>query len=132
MWKYRKTEFIDFSDTTAEPTLFELVPITSSDHTISLSLTDIVLDSMYGDLTNIFVPGYQFRILNSLNNDATYTVASSSFTSQQTTVTIDSSFVDTGTGDVVPLVTSQGDEWRGYHQQVWHQPCPGPHPSMKF
>jgi hypothetical protein len=120
VWKYRDNQFVDFNDTTDQPQLIELKPLSY----LIVDEFNVTLSPLDGDLTSTFVPGYEFRIENDPDdsaNDTTYTVVSSSYTPAGTVVTIQEGFAfhpsttPATTGEISPVFTSQGDTWRGYN-----------------
>lgn len=126
-WKYRKTKFDNFESTDAKPTLFELNDISISD--LDDGNKQFIIDSQYGDLTNIFIPGYTFRIVGSTGNDGFYTVDYSLYKESilpgspvtkgpyQTVIVVNETIPDnTVDGKFVPVTTSVGDPWKALHE----------------
>ena len=121
VWKYRDDNFGPFSLSTAPPTLIELEPFS----VYTISGTEIVLDERYGDLTDVFVPGYNFEEDGS---STLLTVEESRYESPGTGQPYRTVIVVTNPSDVTtyltaspqpslePNVTSLGDAWRGYNQ----------------
>jgi hypothetical protein len=120
-WKYRKTKFDAFEETTAQPTMFEILDLQI---TSDPSSGQFILDKDYGDLTDIFVEEFTFEVKNSTGNDGTYTVNYSLFQKEpdpdlryRTVInvneTVPSAVAD---GNLSPISTSIGDPWRELHE----------------
>ena len=91
VWKYRESDSFSFAATTVRPTLNELVPfsyVIEAGGIGSPVLNRITISPEFGDQTSVFVAGYQFQIRSDTldtDNNSTYTVASSSYTTTETT-----------------------------------------------
>ncbi len=142
-WKYRETLNNQFALSNVEPSRFELEPIKgyqsetiSGEHYIYLFDKTATMNADI-NLTGTFVPGYKFRIVDDIGLSKIYTVSSSEYRSMEpptqtnpnlvgnfyATVVklVESSFTAPVTGGgvnntrIVPIVTSLGDMWLGYH-----------------
>lgn len=71
-WQYRTNSQAPFTSSTVQPSRFELEPLNIYTSTTST----ITLDERFGDLTNVFVPGYKFLISGIVEQ---FSVVSSSF-----------------------------------------------------
>ena len=122
IWRYRSGESAGWEDSSTVPGLIELGPIRYYDEHPSYPNT-IILDARYGDQTNWFTPGRQFR--TDTGNPDVFTVeqsflASSLSGGNLSTVVVlaptNSPNVSLGSPypDLVPLRTSHGDLWAGY------------------
>lgn len=141
-WKYRSAVGDAFVSTPTAPSVIELEPIkafhaqlTAGKWTLYLfdKLSPVALNADYSD---VFVPGFQFRITNDSTLSDVYTVATVTYReplstdhpaaiqsgSMITVVTIEeSTFVSPTAGGtasnirIEPQQTSRGDAWRGYH-----------------
>lgn len=129
-WKYRSTGGQPFNQTTEQPPLIELIPLSKW----SQDGNEIVLAEEYGDLTSYFTPG---RVFASVGLPENYTVAYSYYagdgngqpykTRIRLTVSLASTLLvpstvagspvpelqDTVT-PLIPEVTLQGDPWANY------------------
>lgn len=125
VWKYRSLSLNPFSETTAQPTRFELVSPQFTADFFGLELVLDPSDSACGDLTDIFVPGYQFMVPAPLPGAGIYTVKYSLYKEitpgqpYNTVITIDAvtptTLLASTSGNIVPYKTNQGDDWVGYH-----------------
>lgn len=112
-WQYRSDMNSPFSSISNSPNKFELQPL----NVYSISGNTIIIDERFGDLTGIFIPGYQFLIADSTSiytvSSCSYqqTVLQGSFTTQITLTTAPPGTVTF----LYPIDTSQGDPWRGYN-----------------
>jgi hypothetical protein len=127
-WYYRSTIYSSFELSLVVPTLFELME--SIDCTF-VNTTTFNLSATAYDLTNVFVPGYQF----SLNGIGVTVVASSYIQCAsntqlfQTQVVIDGYLLAAKTPiTILPLFTSTGDKWEGYNQHWVFQGAANPVP----
>jgi hypothetical protein len=118
VWKYRKTEFDVFEETTSQPTMFELLDVQID--AVDQLEKQFILDYNYGDLTDIFVEGFTFTVNNSTGNDGTYTVDYSLFKKdvRYETVIVVNEVIPSATpdGNLSPITTSEGDPWRALHE----------------
>jgi len=134
VWNYRASPITDeFAATTSSPHLFELDGVDT--YTVgkanSPQETYFIFDSKYGDMSSIFVTGYQFRLSGSatLINNLTYTVVHSTYCEEvsgekyQTRVTVSEDYDIDATGSpnvfdgtFIPLTTSLGDDFDGLHR----------------
>lgn len=73
-WKHRANEVAVWEDGTEQPTLLELMPFSLWETGVSENI--IILDERYGDRTDDFYPGFQFRAAETTE---TYTVISSHY-----------------------------------------------------
>jgi hypothetical protein len=124
-WQYRPSVISSFISTTFQPTRFEIEPIKI--YTLDTTRKIITLDERYGDLTNIFIPGYTFNI--AVSTAGPQTVVSSSYQrsslpagSFQTRITLTNAIpsivnITPDTNFLQPETTSVGDAWIGYGQQ---------------
>ena len=139
VWKYRESDSFSFATTDIRPTLNELIPFS---YVIDPGLQTITVSPAFGDLTSVFVPGYQFQIQNDgldVGNNGTYTVATISYTTTTTTpgdenatvIVIEETFssanqsetsvstsptiVGSG-GEMTPRLTSVGDFFLSYNE----------------
>ncbi len=112
-WSYRANSAAAFAPTTAQPTRFELEPI----NVYTSNTNTIFVDERYGDLTNIFVPGFKFIIQKIA---AVQTVVSSSYQlngeSYQTQIVVASTLpiLNPTVNYLQPELTSQGDQFVAY------------------
>lgn len=110
-WRYRTFSNSEFIEIDATPNIFELQVL----HNFDITTNNIIFDRLYGDMTNVFVEGYQFA--DQLGNE--YTVVSSTFRLDanefKTCVEVDVT-VDTSAVVFMPRFTSQGDVWLGINQ----------------
>lgn len=119
VWKYRAEKFTPFAETADKPTLIELISLDS--WLVGLP-NEIVLDGIYGDLTNSFSVGSKFQTLDTSD---ILEVVSSSFESSATgqphktkiviTLPISSTALTPGVSPLRPFRSSQGDPWKAYH-----------------
>lgn len=118
-WQYRSSVQAQFATTPIVPTRLELEPLSL----YTSSTTTITLDERYGDLTNVFTPGFTF-ILHGI--DQLWTVASSIFKrvstpygSFQTSVMVTQTLpvLNSTINYVQPSVTSLGDPFTTYGDQ---------------
>lgn len=141
-WKYRKVVGELFNPTLTAPSRFELEPIKGYqtenvggvwylylfDNTTTMNANI--------NLTDTFVSGYRFRLVDDINNSAVYTVQSSEYRSMQTSlnpnlvgnymvtvVILVESFTSPLSGGInnsrlIPITTGLGDMWLGY-QTHW-------------
>lgn len=139
-WKYRASADTGFSITTTTPSRLELEPIKgfiveNSGGSWYIYLFDKTTTMNANvDLTNTFVSGYQFRIIDDAGFNQTYTVDRSEFQKpisanpalsgdyMVTAIKLKESVFSAplsggGLGNIriVPRMTSNGDSWRGYH-----------------
>lgn len=143
VWKYRENTTVEFGEVSNRPLKIELIPIkdflfvqTQTGWTLFLGgpedTTNINLD-----LTDVFKSGYKFKVVDDNFNTFVLTVQNSTFRQITptdptrisgfdkqwiTVVDIEETLyfgpVTGGTPDrirIEPIVTSIGDEWRGYH-----------------
>ncbi len=159
VWKYRESDSFSFAVSAIDPTLNELIPFKYVINSIGspgpVALNQITISPEYGDQTSVFVDGYQFRIENDsldANNNATYTVASSSYTATTTTpgaelatvIIVDELFssanqstsslgspVIAGSGGrMVPQRTALGDAYQQQHEHwLLDDSTPGVEPA---
>jgi len=115
IWKYRKFNGDSFEEISTTPNFLELKPATVDFFTAGNTVA--VLDKVVGNLSSLFVPGFEFLD----QNNQQYVVASSTFEydvntlQYNTRITITTIF-DSGTTSFIPKVTSLGDVWIGYNQ----------------
>ena len=118
-WQYRATGILPFLSVTTQPTRFELEPINLYTYAGNV----VTIDERFGDLTNIFVPGFGFTVAQF---NTPYVVASSSYQQATSTSAFQTVVVLTSPvlGSPVPAVnylrpekTSMGDSFLGYGQQ---------------
>ena len=139
-WKYRRNTDFPFEVSDIGPSYFELQPIKGYqvqeiDSEWYIFLFDATTTANVDvDLTNTFVPGYKFRIVDDIGSNAVYTVEWSEFRKldtafhpnlqgdyMATVVKIQESVfysVDSGglnNARIIPSTTSKGDGWIGYH-----------------
>lgn len=124
IWNYRKTMSSDWELVIEEPTIEELNTfyLISS---VNQGLQTITLDTIHGDLTSIFTPGFKFTTENTaLLRTVTgfFEVNSSIFTGTQTVITTIETFngvnepVAIAGLNVVPVTTTSfGDQWLGFY-----------------
>lgn len=119
-WQYRATTFIEFLSVTTQPTRFELEPF----NRYTYAGNTFILDERFGDVTNIFTPGFGFTIAGF---NTPYVVESSTYQRSslpsgafQTRVVVTTPIF----GSLIPAVnylqpekTSMGDSFKGYGQQ---------------
>lgn len=124
-WQYRKDFLSQWEDTLAQPTLIELAPITLWQYISG----EYVLDSQYGDLTDVFTPGTLIRFggldtLVTIKSSRYYRTDSDS--EYCTRIKLEenvSSLLSSGNliretysrDTILPYKTSQGDPWGGYN-----------------
>lgn len=140
-WKYRTDRSQQFENTPSAPSRLELEPIK---YYQALAYQDswfiYLFDNQFSDmvnmnLTNIFVPGYKFRIVDDMGTTSVFTVELSEFKSMAnstnprlvsdswaTVVRLEEKLFDAplvGGGvahcRIIPNKTSTGDIWTGYH-----------------
>lgn len=118
-WQYRSSIQNQFAATSITPTRLELEPL----NLYTSGPTSITFDERYGDLTNIFVPGFTFL---TAGIDQLWTVQSSSFQRTslpygafQTTVTVTLPLpvLTSSINYVYPQLTSAGDPFTKYGDQ---------------
>ena len=132
VWKYRTWSTTEWEETDKKPTLFDLKPITLWE-TLHNSHT-IIIDERYGDMTDVFVPGFQFGANEAYTSGIIekYTVERSYYSRENanghftTKIVIHDLVANTllQPGDLTngiesktplhPLHTSLGDEWDKY------------------
>lgn len=122
-WEYRSNSTDPWQGTEIAPKLFEINPF---EIYYPESATSIMLGSMYGNRTADFAPGSEFRISGTVGAqlDGVYKVARVSFVRWaldefRTRIDLDPTTPLPATfsnpdGQITPVVTSAGDEWRGY------------------
>lgn len=147
-WKYRRDNSVSFTATQPEietPNLLELININHPDtnswyggYVIDPSLDEFTIDEHYGDMTDIFVPGFEFTIKASMpfgspvlsSNNGIYEVLWSKYCEVntgspatperfQTIVKLAPTMLFTSTnntGYIEPRRTSFGDFYLGIHQ----------------
>ena len=127
LWKYRASSFSKFTSTEKQPTLFELLVISNSTianaFEIDVGLNQITFHSDFGNLSDIFVKDFVFKIKNSTNNDGAYSVKWAVYkevtigAKYQTVIGIQETLTSmTNDGNLVPAFTSMGDAWRSYNE----------------
>lgn len=126
-WKYRATTFNPFVSSTLKPSLIEMVPLVSFTITFIGGVGfQIIFDSKYGDMTNIFVPGYVFEYDNFLSSNFGNKIVSYSEYKQitagqpyQTVVTLSITALATTSilpnDRIIPVKTAFGDTWIDYN-----------------
>lgn len=146
-WKYRAEVASSFGSTSASPSKLELEPVkeytaaTSSEgwvitlgsaHTSAQPGDNLVLRDV--DYTDVFAPGFMFRIIDNTGTSYTYEVQSAIYREVQpgmwsTAVTLSNTtyFSPTAGGGtaqarIEPYRTSQGDAWLGYHAHWMLEP----------
>ena len=130
-WNYRQTIDSAFEATTVLPSLLELKPFVY----FSADSTDMYfeLDESYGNVGDVFVEGYRFRVFDSPNplndkiysvNYTTYQTTSDSGNTFRTRIYVNEIVAATISGifslaghQIEPIATSVGDPWLGYNQQ---------------
>jgi hypothetical protein len=120
-WMYRANNTVPFTNTNAQPTRLELEPINLY---VPTSSNQIIVDERFGDLTNVFVPGYKF-LINTVAGE--FTVVSSQFKRSSTTsgaafntvVTVQENLptLTQSVNYLQPALTSQGDAFTSYGDQ---------------
>jgi hypothetical protein len=118
-WQYRSSIQTQFAATAIQPTRFELEPL----NLYTSTATTITFDERYGDLTSIFVPGFQFLLATI---DQLWTVQSSTFQrvsvpygAFQTIITLTQTLpsLTPSINYAYPKVTSAGDPFTKYGDQ---------------
>lgn len=118
-WEYRSSIQNQFAATTITPTRLELEPLNLYTNTTST----ITLDERYGDLTPVFIPGFNFLIAGI---DQLWTVQSSTFKrvsvpygAFQTSVTVTQPLpvLTPSINYIYPQLTSAGDPFTKYGDQ---------------
>ena len=147
-WKYRRDNSVQFTETVAEtqiPTLLELININHPDtnawhggYVIDPALDMFTIDEHYGDMTDIFIAGFEFNMKGSLpttgspviaSNNGIYEVLWSKYCEVdtsgspnvperfQTIVKLATPFISiNNSGYIEPMKTSFDDFYLGLHQ----------------
>ncbi|MHA2402617.1 MAG: hypothetical protein ACXADH_06450, partial [Candidatus Kariarchaeaceae archaeon] len=163
IWQYRSSDAFSFALatgsplSTTKPTLNELIPF---DYVINQGIASPILNKItlspeYGDQTEVFSNGYQFRIQNDTvdtDNNGIYTIASYSYTSTDVTrgsesatvIIVEETFSSAGQsatstgspatvgtgGEIIPFLTSMGDFWQDYNEHwLLEDSTPGTEPA---
>lgn len=119
IWQYRANTQLAFVPTTAQPSRLELEALNIYTYTTNT----ITFDERYGDLTNTFVPGFNFLIAGLIEQwtvvDSVFERSSLPLGAFKTTVTVAQVLptLSPGANYVYPEVTSQGDPFSKYGDQ---------------
>lgn len=127
-WKYRSLSTNLYSDTTAQPLLFEIADLRIKDSAnpdwIFINSNTIMVDQQYGNMANDIKVGSRIRISGTHSNDGLYYVSATAFKQQSPTSTFRTYITLTENapnpfdlpvgGSIGPEFTSQGDAWLGF------------------
>lgn len=122
-WQYRSSGLVPFLSITTQPTRIELEPFNLYT-TVPIGGNQFILDERFGDVTNIFVPGFAFTVaaynLPFVVQSSTYqqsTLPSGAFQTRIVITTLSPVVLNSTVNYLMPEKTSMGDSFKGYGQQ---------------
>lgn len=122
-WQYRASNVVPFLSVTTQPNRLELEPFNLYT-TVPIGGNTFVLDERFGDVTNIFVPGFTFTVallnIPFVVQSSTYqqsSLPSGAFQTRIVVTTTSSVVLNSASNYLMPEKTSMGDAFRGYGQQ---------------